>query len=355
VPSLSTEVQRGKRFELNAPTCLLYTGLIKGCCTTVTVTHDPTDRHRLQYDSPDEQAARQEATNAVLLAARKIRPRAFSELRDLPRHELEGWDVIEAELAERFSRTSGSRELGQLHVLGRLWSPQAEQPDSEPDESMRQPVFFSDGFETLREPTLVVFVPVTVSAWAIKWRLSTPQFETTLVLLRHQWRRRPAAARKCQMLFSSLPTVLKGSFVRVPSDQQWEALSLRAAGPAPMLETKHQFLQRAAANYDKRVAEYYQSRTAGDEGGSADGHPRFVPRKKYRSLSQHAGWLARVQVAGESPKALAKEEGASPRAVDLAVRRLATFIGLALRPLPKSGRPLGRRDVVPGGRPSRKK
>jgi hypothetical protein len=67
---------------------------------------------------------------------------------------------------------------------------------------------------------------------------------------------------------------------------------------------------------------------------------------------EHFEWLARFQVGGESFLQIGAS-GVSISAVEQAVRRTAKTIGLALRPLPRSGRPRARVEIFVRGTKSR--
>lgn len=94
-------------------------------------------------------------------------------------------------------------------------------------------------------------------------------------------------------------------------------------GPHPLLETEHEFLQRAQAAWDEAVAEIAQ------EGLSVS-----VPRK----LELHCEWLVRYHVCGETVAKIVKDlekdlekEDIHPTTISKAVGTMADMIDLPLR------------------------
>jgi hypothetical protein len=317
-----------------------------------------------RYDTPGQHFGRRDAEIAFLAAVRTRYPASFEELSRLPVHQLEGGvHIVEASEIPRFSRFFAERRLGRLYVVsGRI--PNVIE-DLKPldvkttfsDSFPRGPaVVIDDHLGQFAEPALVVFIPASINMWAAKWKLSTPRLEATAVLIRATWSKSPDAAKDFSMITPGLPIGFATEFASVPSEGHWNSLGVPAIGANPMLESETQFLKRASQHYNQRVERYYEARlspqaeqgvTSADtkEGGLAD--RIFVATQTLRELHSHAGWLARVQVGGESPAHVGREFKATRAAVDHAVRRLARFLNLPLRPFRRPGRPPGRRELNP--------
>jgi hypothetical protein len=200
-------------------------------------------------------------------------------------------------------------------------------------------VIIDDDVGSFRAPVIVVFVPPSIIEWAQRWRLSSAEIEMTAVLLRQQWRRQPDAAQDCRLLFSSLPFIIGHGDVKLLSEQHWQSLGLPSMGVDPMLESEDQAAERARALHRERSRRYYE---AGEVG-----QPRFVRRRAAHQLAEHADWLVRVQVIGESPAVVARNVNRTANAVYVGLKRLAALLDLELRRLPRKGRPIGSRDSTP--------
>ena len=284
---------------------------------------------RFRWDTPDRQGSHQEAIYAFLSAVQKIVPAVFTELRDLPPHEMEGPHVCEAKDQRLYAEASATG-IGKFFLLTAL-----------PADQTRQVVgagritganVLDDDLGAFVEPAMMVFVPRATVELAKKWHLSTPRIEATLALLRFQWRRRPNAARRCKLVFSALPTMLRDATVSLPSEAQWTKSRAPAVPPNPMVESEREYLERAAAEYRKREEAYYR------RSGRRAGARAFVPRHRSPDLDQHSQWLARRQVLAEPWSAIAKAHGVTTDAVRKAVSRLAKTLGLRL-PVRRRGRP----------------
>ena len=116
-------------------------------------------------------------------------------------------------------------------------------------------------------------------------------------------------------------------------------------GWKPQREREAQARTRIAAAFQKTLDRYLESIRGRMDAAVKTG--RYKPTPSKRELEQHCEWLARFQVKGESFKEIAETCGmVTADAVEVAVRRAARFIGLTLRPLPRTGRPPGRGDVT---------
>jgi hypothetical protein len=206
----------------------------------------------------------------------------------------------------------------------------------------RRAVIVDDDLGNFEAPIVCLFVPPAIVNWAENWLLSAPILETQACGLRRMWQRDPEAAASCTLHFSSLPTILASDSTLVPTENEWKSFGIPAIGANPMVESEREFPRRARDHYSSRGQRYYEA----DADTTAPG--KFIPRQQQvRDLHRRAGWLARVQVGKDSPTRVAKDEGLTPPAVDQAVRKLAAFLELKLRPLPKPGRPPLRVEASP--------
>lgn len=287
---------------------------------------------KLRYDAPDQRGARYEAARAVIQAVARLKPEALVQLRDLEVHEAEGWDVLELKTTQLFNTRAGL-DVGRIHVLTQLPGPMPAGDE-----------IYVATDRNLETPVIGVFAPPAVIDWVRRWKLQTPEFEVTTVLLRQMWRRRPQAARECELLFSSLPSVFGDGGAKLLSEKIWQSAELRMPAVDPMFGSETDVIHEI-----KRV---YRARAHLLESGDGLSRKRVL-RRNLRQLGDHADWLARLQVCDMSPSQVASAVNREVQAVYLAVRRLARFLELELQPLPRVGRGLGRGDVSSGRRPQR--
>jgi hypothetical protein len=313
---------------------------------------DTSTGRRFRYDSPEHVLTEQEAIRVLLTAANRLYPGAFLALRDLPTHPLEGLHLLALADVPNLSTSLARTKSGWLHVVSREIGahegevergqdvPGTPPPDATP-KSLGPAIFWDDEIDIeIGRPAravMAVMVPRSVHDWAVKRGLSTPQIESAAVLIRAQWVRRPDAAKDGVVLFSSLRSILGVRFGKMPNEEEWKKLGCSSLGAIPMLESEEQFAQRARHHYQQRVAAYYER--------GPDGAPEeIIAAPTTRELGRHAEWLARVQIGGESPAAIAKGSDVTRQTVDGAVRNLAKFLELSLRRLKKSGRPPGTKN-----------
>jgi len=148
-----------------------------------------------------------------------------------------------------------------------------------------------------KETAWAAAVPPEVHEWAVKRLLSTPELESTAALLRCEWR-------------------------------------LRTGDPLPLSQAPIE-----------RITELTRSIFPARRSRNRRKRP-FEPVPPMRHLSEHAVWLVRVQLLGDSPSRIARET--RPRrerqAVEHAVHKLADLLDLSLRPLRGGGRPRNRHE-----------
>ncbi len=293
---------------------------------------------RYRLDTPSLAFSTYDAVCALFVAVQNCRPDCIRELRDLPRHQLEGWHPVPADRVNGFDQRARQEGLGYVQPISHVL-PQGQPQIDAANPSFRNAVFIDEELHAGHEPQIVVMVPTSITDWATKWHISCAAVEVAAVLVRCQWVLNAEFAARCELAFSSLPMMLGSKYVRVLGEVHWSALDHPEIGAQPMLESEEEFLGRAKVHYRKRREALVKSDSLMSEDGAA-----FVEAPAWRELQRHAAWLAHVQVALRSPASLAQEFRVSRDAVAKAVRRLARQIGMQLRKLPITGRPPGAAD-----------
>ena len=294
-----------------------------------------------RYEDPEYPFSLPDAVAAILKAVRRRYRHVLEELRDLPAGEHEGVHVRDASEIARDTELLLTHGLGTLYRVSPVLMSTADVPaGTGAKETLpgSHAAVIVEGV-TGGEPCVAIFIPPAIDEWAIRWHLGTPSLEAQAVLVRSQWRRNPKAAKKCELIFSALPAIVGTRHAKLPTEAQWNGWGSSTIGANPIIESLPAFVERARAHYQARERLYYTGEP--DKKGIRP----FVLRTSMRERQRHADWLVRVQVGGESPADVARRDGVEQRAVYQAVRRLARFVNLTLRPLPKTGRPPGRREL----------
>lgn len=299
-------------------------------------------RGAYRFDVPSLAFTRYECAQAVLRHVAAYYPGVIEILRGLP-SKLDGLATYAGDVEEA-SAVLERTNVGSLIRLSSVLPYKQESGSTSREDLFR--FLALDQKETVRDGELVVLVSNASKAWAQSTHLACEPIEVAASLLRGEWARTSERQSQEQPLselfdvvgfpFFVLATLIVGDPPEAPD-----------ISAMPMLESESQFLSRAREHYQIRAQHALAAIAA--KGTST------IKRPSLRELDQHAGWLARVQVGGETPAQIARGSRTTREAVDKAVRRLALLLGIGVRKLRKTGRPPKVREVGKRRRAARDK